>query len=402
MSEHTASFEKRTAFYEKLVTVSLFFAPYTLLRLGRIGISEFCIIVLVAFVLSRGRIRLGAGSLDKFIFTRFWFIFLAVSSLGFIYNYFFLGFPSGTLQGMIFDTASYLFVFVSCLVLESIITSHMIRLDIWEILKKTYFAASIALGILFLLGRLTNSSYIMYYAFFRPFATNIHHVSMFIAPLPFIGLKMLIETKGIFRKLVLVLLIVSNIFTGILTGSTKVFLALIAGGGLILLAMPFSLRMSRYSKLIVLSLMSLVVLLGVLAFAPELGQKAVAFFEENDIGGGRNLLYNSAIKKFSNSPLVGYGPGSHAELGLGFYSDAHQTHLTALLQAGFIGLLAYFYLTVVVFKKCLRDPFILGAYMAILIYSLGGDILRRLPMWIFIILFYYYCMFEKPFFRSSL
>jgi hypothetical protein len=45
------------------------------------------------------------------------------------------------------------------------------------------------------------------------------------------------------------------------------------------------------------------------------------------------------------------------------------------------------------FKTYGKDPYIIGSAAGILLYILGGDILRRLPMWIFLILFYYY---SKP------
>lgn len=394
-------YQKRAAFYEKLLAASLVFAPYTLLRIGRIGIPEFCIMVLAVLVLAKEGIRFGSGRIDEFLFTRFWLFFLAISSLGFLNNYFFLGFPSGSLRGMFFDSASYAFVFACCLVLESIITSGSMELNIWKILKGTYLTASIALGILFLFGRFTNSSYLMYYAFFRPFATNIHHVSMFIAPLPFIGLKMLREAKGYFLKIGLVLLIMSNILIGLATGSSKVFLAFIAGGLVFLLAMPFSLRMSKYTKCLLFSLMTLLLFLGGMIFAQDIAQKAVSFFVESDASDARSILYRSAITKFANSPIVGYGAGPHAEFRSGYFSDTHQTLLTALLQAGILGAAAYFWLTVAIFKKCMKDPFILGACTAILLYALGGDILRRLPMWLFLILFYYYCMYQRPVVQPS-
>lgn len=394
-------YQKRAALCEKLLAASLVFAPYTVLRIGRIGIPEFCIMVLAVLVLVREGIRFGSGRIDEFLFTRFWLFYLAISSLGFLNNYFFLGFPSGSLRGMLFDTTSYVFVFACCLVLESIITSGSMELNIWKILKVTYLTASFALGILFLFGSFTNSSYVMYYAFFRPFATNIHHVSMFIAPLPFIGLKMLTEAKGYFLRVVLVILIISNIQIGLATGSSKIFLAFIVGGLVFLLAIPFSLRMSKYTKCLLFSLMTLILLLLVMIFAQDIVQKAVSFFEESDASNARNILYRSALNKFANSPIVGYGAGPHAEFRSGYFSDAHQTLLTALLQAGILGAVAYFWLTVAIFKKCMKDPFILGACTAILLYALGGDIMRRLPMWLFLILFYYYCMYQRPVVQPS-
>ena len=42
-----------------------------------------------------------------------------------------------------------------------------------------------------------------------------------------------------------------------------------------------------------------------------------------------------------------------------------------------------------IIKKVIKNPYYIGCYIGIFIYALGGDIMRRLPCWMFLILFYY-------------
>lgn len=380
--------------YTRLILIALFFAPYTRLRIGSIGFTELSMILLFLSVLINGSFLLFSGSLKIYIFTKFWFFYFIFICLGFIRNYFFFSFSSTTMTSVFFDTASYLVVFSSCFALESLFCISKIRIDIWRILKTTYFAASICLSILFFVGKFTGSSILMYYIFFRPFATNIHHVSMFIAPLPFVGLKALIVTKNMYERVFLLFLIFMNVIMGINTGSTKIFLSFIIGGIAFIFSSIFMTELLRKARVIVI-LSFLVIILGVtILLWNQIVSLSTNFFVENDMGGSRQLLYSSAIRKASDSPFIGYGPGSHAEPEIGsevIFWDIHQTYLTVLIQGGLPSLVIYVLLIVAITKKCTKDSCLLGGLVSIIVYSLGGDILRRLPMWLFLVLFYYYC-----------
>lgn len=385
---------RRSKIYSALIAISLFFSPYTALRVFRLGITEISMIMIIIFVLVVEGIHFRTRIVNKNLFTKFWFWYLIVSLIGFFYNYFFLDFSSGSLNGMLFDTVTYLFVAICCLSLESLLQSNRVLLDIWKILKIVYITSSATLFMFFIIGRLTGTPLIMYYIFFRPFATNIHHTSMFIAPLPFLGAKVFFETKSISQKALLGALIISNIVTGINTGSTKIYLSFIFGTIMVLVGWIFSSRAVRSVKGIVFSCLMFICVLVSFLMLDQIVSYSTSFFIENDIGGGRSLLYRSAVEKASESIIFGLGPGPHAQVSeyqVGF-SDAHQTHLTALLQGGVIGLGLYITLIVRVFLKCTKDIFLIGSFTAIFLYSLGGDIMRRLPTWLFLILFYYYCL----------
>lgn len=385
---------RRSKIYSALIAISLFFAPYTALRVFRLGITEISMIMIVFFVLVSEGFHFGTRVVHKNLFSKFWFWYLIVSLIGFVYNYFFLDFSSGNLDGMLFDTFTYMFVAICCFSLESLIDSNHISLDIWRILRIVYVSSSVALLLFFVIGRFTGSRLVMYYIFFRPFATNIHHTSMFIAPLPFLGAKILFESKSISQKTTISTLIISNVVTGVNTGSTKIYLCFIFGSLMVLVGWIFRSRILRPFKGVVFSAVMFMCVLVSSVMVEQIINYATFFFVSNDIGGGRSLLYGSSVEKASESIIVGFGPGPHAQISeyQVSFSDAHQTHLTALLQGGVIGLGLYIALIVRVFLKCMKDIFVLGSFTAIFLYSLGGDIMRRLPIWLFLVLFYYYCL----------
>lgn len=382
-------FFKRQSLYENLLIISLFFAPYTLLRIGRIGVSELSVIMLITLVFTREKLARGFCCLGNFVFSKFWILYLLFSFIGFIFNFFFLGFPSGSIQGFLFDSASYLLILICCFALESIIHSEFRRVDIWKILKTVYFSASIALLLLFAFGRLTNSSWIMHYGFFRPFAMNIHHISMFMAPLPFIGLKILSKFSKKTLKGITLFLLLSNILVGISTGSLKVLISFLFGSIVMFFALPFRSKLSKDTKYLMIAFFLLAFSCVTFIYGQTIVGKASSFFVEHDIQDARYYLYQSAIRKAAISPIFGLGPGPHAEIDSLDFSDAHQTFFSALLQSGVLGVFLYSFLSFVILKRCSKDIYLLGGYSSILVYSLGGDILRRLPMWLFMVMFYY-------------
>ncbi len=393
---NSLGFSNTSSIYGTLIAISLFFSPYTALRVFQIGISESMILILFGLTLFNKRIRLVLNLGESFVFTRFWLYYFFFSFLGFAYNHFLMTFPSGTLSSTIFDFAAYIFVFICCISLESLFGKDPIKLDFEGLFKSVFVFSSTVLLFLFIISSRIHGSIfgfsLNYFGAFRPFATNIHHVSMFVAPLPFLGLKSLFDSKHWYLRVILFGLVISDILIGMNTRSTKFTLSIILGLFTFLVS---GVLKSRYlwhvRRILILLLVIFFLLLGLL-FWDTIYYQASNFFVEEDLSSARYVIYTGSLEKSLNSPIVGYGPGAHA-LGIGgSFVDAHQTFLTALLQAGILGVIIYGVLMIRILIKCTNDPFILGAYFSILLYSLGGDIMRRLPMWLFLVLFYYYCL----------
>jgi ABC-type arginine transport system permease subunit len=105
-------------------------------------------------------------------------------------------------------------------------------------------------------------------------------------------------------------------------------------------------------------------------------------------GGARGVLYSKGVMIGLTSPIFGLGPGGHIFNDKMFY-DAHQTQLTIFLQAGLCGLIFYLLLMFKIIRAYSYSSALLACLCAISIYSFGGDILRRLPIWLILLLIYY-------------
>jgi len=95
--------------------------------------------------------------------------------------------------------------------------------------------------------------------------------------------------------------------------------------------------------------------------------------------------------------LVGYGPGPHI-LGLdevGKFSDAHNSFITLGLQAGLPGIILVAVLFAGFIKRAYFNPWLMGALASFAVYLSGGDILRRIPIWIILIMFVYLSQHER-------
>lgn len=383
--------EKDKKFYTFSFIIILFFCPYTLLRINVIGIPEATSLMIMLFVLLKDGVIPVKVETGSFVFTKFWFIYILVCLVGFVNNYFLTGFSSSTMNDVLFDLLSYFFLFLLCFSMESII--YLEKMDIWKILKYTYICSSFALFTLFLIGLISKTRLIFYYDNFNPFSRNIHHVSMFIAPLPFLGLKVFIKSRSFFFRIFIVFLIFTNILTGLNTGSSKIPLSFLIGTLVLLFIFPLKIKASSQLKFLVFLFVLILILISLTLMWDEIYIQATNYFIESDDQGARSYFYTQALRKIAQSPLVGYGPGPHLTKSenIHFFWDAHQTQITVLLQSGLIGFSLYFIFVLALFSKCMGDIFILAAFIAIQIYSFGGDIMRRLPIWIFLVLFYYYC-----------
>lgn len=378
--------------FEILLIIAMIFSPFTELRIGPIGVTEIATLFLIIIVLFQKSTHIHGRDGNSFIFTKFWIIFLVLSSFGLFYNYVIRGHISGTPTSMLFDLASYVLVGLTCFTLE-IILSNLKPKDIWGIIKKIYVSTSLVIFVLLIISRFTNSIAgfsLNYYGFFRPFAKNIHHISMGLAPLPFVGMKLLIEDKRKAYKLIWVISILSNLIAANATGSLKVVMGFIIGLVVYLFFLVYNQITNwklRYALVIFIS----IVIIFVFSLNYEtIINHAIDFFVEEDLSGARNALYSSSFTKILESPIFGYGPGPHAEFRLGSYNDAHQTFLTLGLQGGLFTVFLYLRLIYKLIITYAKDQYIVGSFIGIFMYSLGGDIVRRLPMWVFLILFYYF------------
>lgn len=371
--------------FEKLITLAVCVMPYTALRVGIMGLGEIIICFLFLYEIKKYPRN---PHKYNFTFSKFWMHFIVICLLGLLYNIFILGHRTGTFGGMFFDSASYILILMSVYVFEN--HRHNNNFDIYRVLKATFLISGVFLSIVYLIGIFTPTIFglpIKYYNYFKPLSNNLHQTAMFIVPFPFIGLFLLEKERKKKLRFLILLLIPAFFYMGLETGSFKAKVGLILGA-----LVYFSLKViysakGNMRKLIVVLLIFAVFVSITYKFDALLGS-FIEVFKEEDIGEGRSFLYQKALNVAMSSPIVGLGPGPHV-LGEVDFWDTHQTLLTMLIQSGILGLFLFIRFIFKFIRRIIVDSALIAAFIPISIYFLGGDILRRLPIWIMMLLFFY-------------
>ncbi len=375
----------------QLLFIACIFLPFTSLRIGFLGVGELliCAVFFNCYIKKYNCLAIsGVGKLA----INFWFLYIFIIALAFIYNLAFLRYFSGTFEGALYDIAAYFFIFLSLLILNRLIDKSTGALFIYKIYK-TWF---IILFILYILSLYFNQ--ILGFKLrhpesgaFMPLVENVHQLSMITCVLPFIGIALLRIYKN--KKDIFFLIICLAFFSliAIQSQSTKAIIGVLFGFFVYLISSLIYKINPDKNRLI--NIIIILITIGVFASVFFSNSNlfillAVNFFKESDPQDARAYLWSEAIYHGWNSYLIGFGPGPHIFKD-GKFWDAHMSFLTSYLQGGLIGLLLLIYFFYRVVRKLMPYPELLASFSAIFIYAFGGDILRRLPIWviIFFILF---------------
>lgn len=384
---------------ESILMLGLFLTPFTSLRFGFAGPGEL-LILLSGFIALFSRNFLIRKDPRLEVFYKFWILFLLTSLFGLYYNNFFSYNPSGTYESMIFDLFSYIFI-----LLTIILIGHFASKDpdfSVSFFKKLFTYWGVAYVFLFAISFITPSIFGMplrYDIYFSPLVENIHQAAMITCAMCFVMFYIGIKSEGYLAKLFFFTAAFLFAFMALTSGSTKALLGVMVGS--IICLIHFIGYRPTGSSRVILNFITFFVTFGFLLvflsiYSDELIYLAIQFFTENDgADGSRQKIYTSGFINGLNSPLVGFGPGAHVPY-KGSFWDAHNSTLTIFLQAGFIGVLIFVWFNLKVLQKLSIHFALFGAIAAIGMYVIGGDILRRLPIWIILIGIYYFSIY-KPY-----
>lgn len=376
---------------EKLLIFATILTPFTLLRFGFIGFGEMAIIILFLYCLQKGYfVRISR----QFVFSRFWTEFLIISFFGFVVNVFLLDQETGTVEGALFDFSAYLMLLASALLIENLYRVGMLNFNL--ILKNIFIISGLVYGALYVTSLFTNTLFgisLNYHQFFTPLANNLHQTAMYLAPMPFLGLYIFEKEKKVFIRIIIILLVLMFSYITVQTGSFKAYTGLILGWGTYL-SFKFINIFNGKLKKAVLAILVTAITLVMFANSQIIYEQFHGIFKEEDVVDGRAILYSNAIEVGMTSPIIGLGPGPHI-LNHGKFWDSHETFLTVFLQSGGIGLVLFITLFFRISRMMLLKPTLLAAFIPLFIYALGGDILRRLPIWLLLMFFYYSIAAEK-------
>lgn len=377
---------KKLNLFEKSLLLCMIIIPYTLLRFGIMGVGEVLIIILFLSEFNKRKLNF---NINDFIFTKFWILYLIISLFGFSFNVLFLNHKTGTFEGMLFDFSAYFLILLASYTFESFYFRKGI--NIYLILKYLFFSSGIILSILYTISFVSPSIAglpLRYHVFFAPLVNNLHQISMYIIPFPFIGVLIFEKERKVYLRVLIIILIILFFKMGIDTGSFKAFMGLYIAG-VIYFYLKIISKVKGEIKNIIIIFSVIGSVLFTLLYFDSLSELVLNIFKEEDVSDGRANLYSNAFKVGLSSPIVGLGTGPHI-LNNGHFWDAHQTLLAVFLQTGLVGLFLFVKLLVKISIKFFKTPALFTAMIPLLVYILGGDVLRRLPVWLFFLLFYYY------------
>lgn len=365
-------------------------ALFTSLRFSFFGLGEL-LIIFAFFLVNISEIP--RINYKNYPFTFFWLIYIFSSLIGAFLNLTFLTTETGTTFGLSIDLFAYIFILVTSFVIETSIIKR--NLNPFRALKYFVLLSSFVLSMLLFISFFSPTFLglsLMYETNFAPLVDNVHQISMFYIMLPFLCAAILEkEIKNYSKKLSFLaivfylLLIFATILMATSAGATKAFLGFWAAVFTAIFLYLFS-KVNNVLK--ALMIYSIFVLVALAIYSFDLLQAFLILFNEADVGGGRAFFYTHSFNLIYESPIFGRGPGAHI-WNTQVYSDIHQTFLTVFVQAGIIGFVSFILLLSKFVKDLSTHSLFFASMVPLLIYALGGDILRRLPIWILIILVSY-------------
>lgn len=369
-------------------TLSLF----TSLRFSFFGLGE--LLIIFSFFLTNFS-RIPPINLLNYPFTIFWAVYITASLMGAFLNLTILNNQTGTTAKMSLDLFAYIFIFATSFTLEANINQKSI--NPWQLLKGFIILSSIILTILLFISFYTPSLLgldLMYdETSFAPLVTNVHQITMFYIILPFLCVGILIKEyeiypkqNSIFKTILLLALFCTTIYMALTAQATKAVVGFWLGVGCLFLFYFISRSGIILRSLIIYSIIISVVF--IFYYFDLLRIFSDFFVDADGADGARAQLYGGAINLISESPILGRGPGGHIWKGE-LYWDVHQTFLTAFIQAGIIGFVSLIALIYRFVRDIFNESIFLASMAPLAIYALGGDILRRLPVWILLILIMY-------------
>jgi hypothetical protein len=370
-----------------LLATGVVFLPFTSLRFGPVGIGELALVAALFLLLVMNRWKLAPLQATMPLLV-FWTAYPLWIILGFSYNLFFLGYSSGDIVFAAFDQISYLFVLVLVIVLGDRNLYDGEAPDVF--FERVFFYWAVTFSVLFALSQVTSSIAgfpLLYYTYFSPLVVNVHQAAMITSAMPYVMFFLAFRATSIKWTVIYFAFAALFIPMALDSGSTKAWLATLIGAlasvGAFIAHRPTGRGRVRINIISYL-LVATALLVIVERFWSLIVAVGVEFFREEDGGSAREDLYSYGFSHAMQSPFFGYGPGPHIADGGGF-SDAHNTALTILLQGGLVAAIMFVILLASILGRASMSGALIGTIVAISIYALGGDILRRLPIWIMII-----------------
>jgi hypothetical protein len=374
-------------FVGSLLLIAFALVPFTGLRFGPVGPGEVGLLValLVYGFVAGGSVRVDGLAAPML---RFWMPFLVVSLLGFFFNYFVLDYRSGTIGEMLFDFAAYLFVIIVLILLND--ERLLPRKDPELFFVRLYYMWFVifALAYVVSLGQDTFIGLTLrVHNRFLPMVENVHHAAMVTSALPFLGIHLLSVRRGLIGRLIIAVSIPMYVAMALESGATKAMLAVVFGA--IVLAYFFLAyrtrgRRRRHVNVAFFSTLIIAAIMVVWSYGDLVASLSVEFFRAEDPAQAREVIWADGLRHGLQSFVIGFGPGPQVPYG-GRFWDAHNTILTLFLQGGVVAVALFAVFVAKIARVVSTSAGLVATLAAIGVYTAGGDLLRRIPIWIILV-----------------
>jgi O-antigen ligase len=210
-----------------------------------------------------------------------------------------------------------------------------------------------------------------------------------ISGLPFVIL--LVMKRRLKSRIYCTLALACTLVCAGLIMSNTVFIAWLLGLAFVVTARRvFSFRTAtRWTPAVrLMSLLAVPTLAIAVVMNPQFFDFLFVKGEDADLNG-RLPLWTASIESWARSPLLGLGPGAHAQLmGEDVAAESHLLFLDLLTQGGLIalfGLLGIFFWSFRCAVKS-RDEFLIGLVVAVTIEALAHNTQRHPMFWLYLVL----------------
>ena len=350
----------------RLLIISIVLAPMTSLRIWKAGPAEvLCLLACILHLTRRGRER---GFNSQLIC--FWSAFLLASALGTVYGWAF--YSSET-------TPSQLLTWIYFAVV-SVVSYDAFRMATSDSLKNALKALSL-MGcswylLLYLYSRLVRSSILgapLWYegTRFSGGGSNPHQLALFLSIIGVIQFAFMLNEHRLLNKVTLLLAFIISMLLLMETKSSTGIMSSVVGLTIIML---FTFHDSRTRIVLV----SLLLMLACLLMSPLI-DSMMRWIASDANGMGRLEIFSSFPSAFMKSPIVGLGPGIHAQNGI---IEFHNTYLELLSMSGMLGGAAFLVLTVQLYSALKVNQLAISCLFTLYAFGLSGFAMRRLVYWL--------------------
>ncbi len=383
----------RPGIIEIMLIISVSLMPYTELKVfGPVGPSELLVFVAFLYELFCSRLVI---RFNRTFISKYFSLYILFAAFGTAWNFirFILGMGlSSTVSSIAFDFFSYLFILMTLFSFEMHFENPKRKIDAMKLLEYIVKMNCVLFPVLFVIGKYRTSIFgmkLFYYEFFTPLASNPHHTSMYLLPLSFLTIFIAENTDAkLIIKILYYAFAVFFMYLAYGTGAAKAMMGIVLG---VIICAFYKINtikgvLNNNTKKIFWLLFFVdmfLIILNINAVETFL----VDYFRENDNHGAREDIWTRGINRWLESPLIGFGFGSQIRDNYG-YRDAHNTFITTLVQGGILAFSSFVILWIKNIKESVYNGYLLAANVSILVYVTGGDIMRRIPSWSFMIIIY--------------